>query len=62
MKGSSKLARLFDALALMGELGAFIRARKVYWLAPLIAVLILLGLLFALPHNPVLAPILYVLF
>jgi hypothetical protein len=46
----------------MRELWAFLRTRKKWWLTPILAALILLGLLFAATHGTVLAPFVYSLF
>ncbi|HKK77597.1 MAG TPA: DUF5989 family protein [Saprospiraceae bacterium] len=40
----------------------FIRERKSYWLAPMIVVLVLLGLLLVLGGGSVVAPFIYSLF
>jgi hypothetical protein len=44
------------------ELWAFLRVRKKLWLAPLIAVMVLLGGLLVLAKGSVLAPFIYTLF
>jgi|TARA_B100000809_G_scaffold116172_2_gene114348 hypothetical protein len=44
------------------DLLKFIIARKVYWLAPVIIVLLLLGFLIVFAGNSVLAPFIYTIF
>jgi hypothetical protein len=44
------------------ELLAFMRVRKKYWLAPIIAVMLLLGGLLVLTNGSVVAPFIYALF
>ena len=44
------------------ELWRFMRARKKYWLAPVIAVMLLLGGLLLLAQGSVVAPFIYTLF
>ena len=47
---------------LFSDLWGFMRERKKYWLAPIIIVLVLLGLLIMLGQGSVLAPFIYTLF
>lgn len=44
------------------DLWQFMRERKKFWLAPLILVLLLLGILIVFGGNSVLAPFVYTLF
>jgi hypothetical protein len=44
------------------ELWEFLKYRKKYWLAPILFLLILLGLLLVLAEKSVLAPFIYTLF
>jgi hypothetical protein len=44
------------------ELWAFMRARKKYWLAPIMFVMILFGGLVVLTKGSVIAPMIYTLF
>lgn len=44
------------------ELWAFLRIRKKLWLAPIIMVILLLGLLLILAQGSVVAPFIYTLF
>jgi hypothetical protein len=47
---------------LLGELWAFMRERKKFWLAPIIIVLLALGGLIVLTQGSVVAPFIYTLF
>lgn len=47
---------------LFGELWAFMRARKKFWLLPALLVLFLLGALLVVSHGSVLAPFIYTIF
>jgi hypothetical protein len=44
------------------DLWGYVRLRKKYWLAPLAAALLLLGLLFFLVEGSAVAPFIYTLF
>jgi len=44
------------------ELWAFIRARKKYWLLPVLVMMVLLGGLIVLAHGSAIAPFIYTLF
>ena len=44
------------------ELWQFIRARKKYWLLPIIAIMLVLGGLLLLAQGSVVAPFIYTLF
>jgi hypothetical protein len=44
------------------ELWEFLKYRKKYWLAPILFLLILVGLLLVLAEKSVLAPFIYTLF
>jgi len=44
------------------ELWAFLRARKKLWLAPIIIVMVLLGVLLIAAQGSVIAPFIYTLF
>ncbi|MCX6290583.1 MAG: DUF5989 family protein [Bacteroidetes bacterium] len=44
------------------DLWKFLRARKKFWLAPLIIVLLLLGILIVIGGGSALAPFIYTLF
>ncbi len=47
---------------LLRELWAYMRARKKFWLAPIILVLLLVGALLVLMEGSAVAPFLYTLF
>jgi hypothetical protein len=49
-------------LGIIGELFAFLWARKLWWLMPMIAMLIVLGILFLVAQGSSLAPFIYTLF
>ena len=44
------------------ELWAFLRSRKKLWLTPIIAIVVLLGLLLIAAETSVIAPLIYTLF
>ncbi|MFM8494165.1 MAG: DUF5989 family protein [Planctomycetia bacterium] len=49
-------------LSVVKELWAFLRVRKKLWLAPLIIVMLLVGILLVTAQNSALAPFIYTLF
>ena len=49
-------------LAIFGELWAFMRVRKKWWLLPIIVTLLLLGLLVIFTESSAIAPFIYTLF
>jgi hypothetical protein len=49
-------------LSTLGELWSFLRARKKWWLAPILIFLILLSALLVLAEGSALAPFIYTLF
>lgn len=49
-------------LGLVKELWAFARARKKFWLLPLILVMVLIGGLLVLAQGSAIAPFIYTLF
>jgi len=49
-------------LEIVKELWAFLRARKKVWLAPIIVIVVLLGLLLIAAETSVIAPLIYTLF
>jgi hypothetical protein len=50
---------MFD---LLKDLWGFMRARKKFWLAPIIVVMLLLGALIVLTQGSAVAPFIYTLF
>lgn len=49
-------------MSFLAELWAFLRARKKFWLLPLIVVMLALGGLLILAEGSVIAPFIYTLF
>lgn len=49
-------------LSIVGELWAFMRVRKKWWLGPIVTMLLLLGMLLVLTQGSALAPFIYTLF
>lgn len=56
------LRNIRSRLSILGELWAFMRVRKKWWLGPIIFVLVLLGLVVVLTEGSALAPFIYTLF
>lgn len=53
---------MFQRLSIFAQLWDFMRVRKKWWLGPIIAMLILLGLLLVFTQGSALAPFIYTLF
>ena len=49
-------------LDLLKDLWGFMKARKKFWLAPIIIVMLLLGILLVLSQGSAVAPFIYTLF
>jgi len=49
-------------LSIFGDIWAFLRVRKKWWLAPILLVLILFGFLLVFAQTSALAPFIYTLF
>ena len=49
-------------LDLLEDLWGFMKARKKFWLAPIIIILLLLGILIVLSQGSAVAPFIYTLF
>lgn len=49
-------------LSILGEMWQFIRQNKKYWLAPIVVVLLVLGLVLVLTEGSAIAPFIYTLF
>ena len=49
-------------MELLRELWDFLKKRKVYWLAPILIILLLLGALILLSETTAVAPFVYTLF
>ena len=51
-----------EKLGLLSELWLFMRVRKKWWLGPILAILVLLGLLVVFTQGTAVAPFIYTLF
>jgi hypothetical protein len=51
-----------ERLAILAELWLFLKKRKRIWLAPLLIILILLGLIVVFTESSALAPFIYAIF
>ncbi len=49
-------------MSFLKELWSFLRARKKFWLAPLLAIMLLVGGLLVLAQGSAIAPFIYTLF
>lgn len=49
-------------MSLLKELWAFMRARKKYWLIPILVMMVILGGLIVIAQGSALAPFIYTLF
>lgn len=49
-------------ISIVSELWAFMKVRKKFWLAPIIVLLLLLGLLIIFTESSAVAPFIYALF
>jgi hypothetical protein len=49
-------------ISILREFWSFLRVRKKWWLAPIVAVLLTLGLILVLTEGSALAPFIYSLF
>ncbi|OSM00089.1 DUF5989 family protein [Magnetofaba australis] len=49
-------------MSLLAELWAFLRARKKFWLLPILVVMLLLGGLVVLTQGSAVAPLIYTMF
>jgi hypothetical protein len=49
-------------MGILLELWAFLRARKKFWLVPLLAIMLVVGGLLVLAHGSAVAPFIYTLF
>ena len=49
-------------LAIVKEFGSFLVQRKKWWLAPIVVLLVLLGVLIVLTEGSALAPFIYTIF
>ena len=60
MKSSSNSTS--GKLSILREFWGFLRVRKKYWLAPIVLMLLLLGLILVLTEGSAVAPFIYTLF
>ena len=51
-----------EKLGIVGELWAFMKVRKKWWLGPIVVMLVMLGLLLVLTQGSAVAPFIYTLF
>ncbi|HSV73784.1 MAG TPA: DUF5989 family protein [Chthonomonadales bacterium] len=58
----SPMGWLGNRIAIVGELFGFLRRRKLWWLIPMMAVVIVFGTLVALAGSSPAAPFIYTLF
>lgn len=49
-------------MGLMSDMWAFLRERKAWWLAPIIVVLLIVGVLVVFSQSSALSPFIYALF
>jgi len=56
------LKSLFSKFGIIGELFQFLWQRKLWWLIPMVLMLVLLGLLIVFTQSTPLAPFIYTLF
>lgn len=56
------LEKMRTRMGIIGELFVFLWERKLWWLMPMIAMLVVLGVLFVLAQGSSLAPFIYTLF
>jgi len=54
--------KIKSVFSLLGEFWAFMRMQKKWWLAPLILILVLMGMLIILTEGSALAPFIYAIF
>lgn len=52
----------FARMGVLGELMQFLWERKLYWMIPMVVVLLVFGALIVLGSNPVTQPFIYTLF
>ena len=60
--GYSFIVARSAVVTLLGELWAFMRVRKKWWLGPIVLVLVLFGALLVFSQGSALAPFVYTLF
>jgi hypothetical protein len=60
--GMGAWRQVADRLGIAGELVRFFWARKLWWLTPMVVVLLLFGLLLVFTQSSAIAPFIYTLF
>jgi len=58
----SRFADFAARMGIVGELFAFLWQRKLWWLAPMMVVLVLFGMLLVFAQGSAVAPFIYTLF
>lgn len=58
----AKAKRFFANLGIFGELLTFLWRRKLWWLIPMVVVLVLFGLVLIFTQSSAVAPFIYTLF
>ncbi|MCH7549006.1 MAG: hypothetical protein IH969_05630 [Candidatus Krumholzibacteriota bacterium] len=56
------IGEMRSRISIFGELWAFMRIRKKWWVGPIVMFLLLLGILIVFTEGSALAPFIYVLF
>jgi len=56
------LGGMFDRFGIAGELLVFLWERKLWWMIPMVVVLLAFGLLLVLAQSSAIAPFIYTLF
>lgn len=49
-------------MKILGEFWAFLKERKIWWLGPIILILLLIGILIVITEGSAIAPFIYTLF
>jgi hypothetical protein len=60
--GGKRFALMSGKLSIVKEFWSFLRVRKKWWLAPIVILLLTLGLILVLTEGSALAPFIYSLF
>ncbi|HEV8306237.1 MAG TPA: DUF5989 family protein [Methylomirabilota bacterium] len=58
----SRIQRLQWKFEIFGELLAFLWERKLFWMIPMVAIIVVFGMLLVLAQTSVIAPFIYTLF
>ncbi|MBI4041267.1 MAG: hypothetical protein HY390_05310 [Deltaproteobacteria bacterium] len=57
-----KLTHILDQFTIVKEFWIFLRERKLWWMTPIVVVLLLLGFLIVFTEGSAVAPFIYTLF